>query len=83
MIARAWTPQPVFRWLASAGGIADAEMLSVFNCGIGMVLVVPDADRAMAALAAQGEAPVLLGHVVASGGGAPVVRMQIAPDFGG
>jgi phosphoribosylformylglycinamidine cyclo-ligase len=83
VIERTWTPPPVFRWLASAGRIADAEMLSVFNCGIGMVLVVPDADRATAALVEQGESPVLLGHVVASGGGEPAVRMQLAPVFAG
>ena len=27
-------------WLARAGGIAADEMLRVFNCGVGMVLVV-------------------------------------------
>jgi len=83
VIERTWTPPPVFRWLASAGRIADAEMLSVFNCGIGMVLVVPDADRAAAALVEQGESPVLLGHVGVSGGGEPAVRMQLAPVFAG
>ena len=31
-------------WLAKTGGIAEAEMLRTFNCGIGMVAVV-DADR--------------------------------------
>jgi phosphoribosylformylglycinamidine cyclo-ligase len=82
-IEHAWTPPAVFAWLASEGGIADAEMLSVFNCGIGMVVVVPDADRAMAALAARGETPVLLGHVVTSGGGDPAVHMRRMPDFRG
>jgi phosphoribosylformylglycinamidine cyclo-ligase len=28
---------PVFRWLAKTGGIAEAEMLRTFNCGIGMI----------------------------------------------
>ena len=31
---------PVFRWLAQAGDIAEAEMLRTFNCGIGMIAVV-------------------------------------------
>ncbi|MFL5083379.1 MAG: phosphoribosylformylglycinamidine cyclo-ligase, partial [Xanthobacteraceae bacterium] len=31
---------PVFKWLAATGGIAEAEMLRTFNCGIGMVAVV-------------------------------------------
>ena len=43
--ASTWTVPPVFRWLAGVGGVADAEMLRVFNCGIGMALVVADAGR--------------------------------------
>jgi phosphoribosylformylglycinamidine cyclo-ligase len=83
VIEHAWTPPAVFRWLASVGGVADAEMLSVFNCGIGMVVVVPDAERAIAALSEAGEAPILLGHVVASGGDEPKVHMRRTPDFRG
>src|SRR5205085_2349658 len=30
---------PVFRWLASAGRIAEAEMLRTFNCGTGMIVI--------------------------------------------
>ena len=29
---------PVFKWLASEGGIAQNEMLRTFNCGIGMIV---------------------------------------------
>lgn len=32
--------QEVFAWLASAGGIAETEMLRTFNCGAGMIAVV-------------------------------------------
>ncbi len=31
----AWTPLPVFGWLSKSAGIAAAEMLRTFNCGIG------------------------------------------------
>jgi phosphoribosylformylglycinamidine cyclo-ligase len=34
-----WTPLPVFGWLAKAVGIAGAEMLRTFNCGLGMIAV--------------------------------------------
>jgi phosphoribosylformylglycinamidine cyclo-ligase len=81
VIDRAWMPPPVFGWLARAGKIAADEMLSVFNCGIGMVLVVPDADAAIAALAAQGETAFRLGHIADSEGAAPAVRMRAVPDF--
>src|SRR4051794_35632972 len=39
-----WSVPPVFGWLARTGGIAPAEMARVFNCGIGMALVVSDPD---------------------------------------
>ncbi len=37
----AWSWPPLFRFLMEKGRIAPAEMLRVFNCGIGMVLIVP------------------------------------------
>jgi len=37
----AWPRPPIFDLLQRLGGIADEEMLRVFNCGIGMVLIVP------------------------------------------
>ena len=44
--ARARPLPPVFPWLARTGGVSGAEMLRVFNCGIGMVAVVADAAAA-------------------------------------
>jgi len=53
----AWPLPPVFRWLQQQGNVADAEMHRVFNCGIGMALIVAagDAPAALAHLAAAGE----------------------------
>ncbi|GEO79998.1 phosphoribosylformylglycinamidine cyclo-ligase [Pararhodospirillum oryzae] len=64
--ARAWTMPPVFRWLARAGAIAPAEMARTFNCGVGMVVVVPAArvDEARAVLSDAGETVFDLGTVV-------------------
>jgi len=36
----AWPRHPIFGLLQRLGGIEDAEMLRVFNCGIGMALIV-------------------------------------------
>jgi phosphoribosylformylglycinamidine cyclo-ligase len=66
--AARWTLPPVFRWLARTGGVTPAEMLRVFNCGVGMALVVRDADAAMGHLLEQGEAAVQIGTVVAAEG---------------
>ena len=65
--SKAWTLPPIFDWLQRAGNVADAEMHRVFNCGIGMAIVVGarDADRAIAALAASGENAMLIGTIVA------------------
>ncbi len=72
--AGAWAPPPVFGWLAQAGGVAADEMLRVFNCGLGMVLVVGagEAGAAEAMLRAAGEAPCRLGMLEAGAGPAAV-----------
>jgi phosphoribosylformylglycinamidine cyclo-ligase len=43
---------PVFEWLQREAGLAQAEMLRTFNCGIGMILVVApqDAKRVLRSL---------------------------------
>jgi phosphoribosylformylglycinamidine cyclo-ligase len=60
---------PVFGWLAREGGVAEAEMLRTFNCGIGMVVVVDaaQAEAVSAALVQAGEAPIRLGRITARG----------------
>ncbi len=61
----AWTRPPAFDWLRASAGIADAEMLRTFNCGIGLVAVVA-ADRADALaelLTGAGETVRVLGQV--------------------
>jgi phosphoribosylformylglycinamidine cyclo-ligase len=68
----AWTMPPIFSWLQREGAIADAEMHRVFNCGIGMVLVVDaaHADDAVARLRASGEDAVRIGEIVERPAGA-------------
>ena len=61
----AWTMAPLFTWLQQHGGVADAEMHRVFNCGIGMVVVVAkeNADAAIAQLRAAGETVSRIGEI--------------------
>jgi phosphoribosylformylglycinamidine cyclo-ligase len=63
-----WAMPAVFPWLAATGNVTTPEMLRVFNCGVGMTLIVTDADAAMYLLRAEGEAPFLLGHVTKGAG---------------
>jgi phosphoribosylformylglycinamidine cyclo-ligase len=69
-----WPMPPVFRWLAQTGGVAPAEMLHVFNCGIGMVLVIRPGDvaAALAMLDHEGVSPFTLGCIIESEGEATV-----------
>jgi phosphoribosylformylglycinamidine cyclo-ligase len=66
-----WPVTPLFAWLQNAGGVADAEMHRVFNCGIGMVLIVPATGvaAALALLAEQGETAYEIGVVRAKAQG--------------
>jgi phosphoribosylformylglycinamidine cyclo-ligase len=62
-----WPLPPLFQWLQKEGQVADAEMHRVFNCGIGMVVIVAEADAgaAMQLLAAAGERVYHIGRIEA------------------
>ncbi len=66
----AWSLPPVFRWLADTGGMAQAELLKTFNCGLGMILAVDPhrLEGVRAALEAAGETVVQIGRVQAGDG---------------
>ena len=60
-----WPQSPLFAWLQREGNVADDEMLRVFNCGIGMVVVVAEqhAKEAMDILGAGGETVWRIGSI--------------------
>ena len=70
--------KPVFRWIAATGGVAEKEMLRTFNCGIGMIAVVPaeQAEAVAAILTAEGETVVTLGRMIARTEGAAGVSYK-------
>ena len=61
----AWPMPPLFSWLQKHGNVADSEMHRVFNCGIGMVVIVSreNADAAMAQLKSAGETVYRIGEI--------------------
>ena len=62
---KAWPRTELFDWLQQAGGVAEDEMHRVFNCGIGMAMVVAEADvaRAMQELESAGETAYRIGRI--------------------
>ncbi len=61
----AWPMPPLFNWLQKHGNVADSEMHRVFNCGIGMVVIVSkeNADAAIAQLRSSGETVFTIGEI--------------------
>ena len=76
-----WQEPELFRWLAKTGNVARKEMYRTFNCGVGMVLCVPDAEtaRAIEFLCARGERAWRLGHVERCASDEEQVLMTGAP----
>lgn len=71
-----WDRLPIFDWLQEQGNIDDVEMLRTFNCGIGMVLVVDDADveHTIAHFADQGLNAWSIGEVIENSGQEVVLK---------
>ncbi|MGI3778752.1 MAG: phosphoribosylformylglycinamidine cyclo-ligase [Janthinobacterium lividum] len=63
-----WPRPPVFDWLSATGNVAPDEMLRVFNCGIGMALVVSNVVTATALLSELGEDVHVIGRIEAGSG---------------
>jgi phosphoribosylformylglycinamidine cyclo-ligase len=65
-----WPRPPVFQWLQKAGNVAEDEMFRVFNCGIGMAVIVAASDAKAAAdqLRKSGETVYEIGTVDKSSG---------------
>ncbi len=61
----AWPRPPLFDWLQKEGNVAEHEMHRVFNCGIGMAVVVAaeNADAALKHLKDSGETAYRIGAI--------------------
>jgi phosphoribosylformylglycinamidine cyclo-ligase len=73
----AWPLPPLFRWLKEQGNIAERELYRVFNCGIGMVVIVEPAQEraAVRILKAAGETVWRIGRIVKREKNAPQVMI--------
>lgn len=60
-----WQMPAIFDWLQEQGNVAQEEMFRTFNCGVGMVVVVPPSqlEQALAVLQEQGESAWQIGSI--------------------
>ena len=65
-----WEWPAIFHWLQGQGAIETDEMYRTFNCGIGMILVVPgdQAPALVSHLEVAGEDARVIGEITAEGG---------------
>jgi phosphoribosylformylglycinamidine cyclo-ligase len=65
-----WTWPDVFTWLRQRGPIQDAEMRRTFNCGVGLLMMLPaeQVEQALMALRATGEHAWVIGQIEAADG---------------
>ena len=70
-----WEFPDIFKWLQKQGNIAQADMLTTFNCGVGMIACVDanDESETLAILKQQGETAFTLGEIVSSSGKPEVI----------
>ncbi len=73
----AWTLPAVMRWIRQQGNISRDEMHRVFNCGIGMVVVVAHdaAETVASALTVQGERVYRIGEIRPRNGDEPQTQV--------
>ena len=74
LVKGSWPQTELFAWLQKTAAISDYEMNRTFNNGIGMVVVVAEAEAAATAatLRAQGQTVYEIGQIAPRGSGAPV-----------
>lgn len=74
--SNSWQWPAVFNWLQENGNVETAEMYRTFNCGVGMIIALPEdkADAAVALLNAEGEHAWIIGDIQPQGEGEAQVQ---------
>jgi len=72
-----WTWPAIFQWLQEQGNIEDTEMYRTFNCGVGMVIAVPEEklEDSLDLLRSAGEQAWCIGHIELKSSGEESVQM--------
>jgi len=74
----AWEFPETFKWLQQQGNVSQADMLTTFNCGIGMIVCVDASNEAetLAILEKQGESAFTIGEIINASGNPEVVYIK-------
>ncbi len=70
-----WEWPAIFTWLQEHGNVTQHEMYRTFNCGVGLVIALPqsDVDQALAILQDAGEDAWVIGEIADKAGAVSVV----------
>jgi phosphoribosylformylglycinamidine cyclo-ligase len=73
-----WQMPAIFNWLQEQGNVEQEEMYRTFNCGIGMIVVVPNnqLEQALSSLQVSGEEAWHVGNIDASTDTQPSVNLR-------
>ena len=73
-----WQWPEVFNWLQKSGNVETYEMYRTFNCGVGMIIALPQdqVDAALALLKAEGENAWLIGRIEQAADGEKQVEIN-------
>ncbi len=74
----AWDFPETFKWLQKQGNVSLKDMLTTFNCGIGMIVCVDAENEAdtLELLKQQGETVYSIGEIIASSGKPEVIYIS-------
>ena len=73
-----WQWPAIFNWLQEKGNISRYEMYRTFNCGVGMVIALPEkeVETALALLEQAGEKAWVIGKIAPLGEGEALIEIQ-------
>ena len=73
-----WQWPEVFNWLQKSGNVETYEMYRTFNCGVGMIIALPQdqVESALALLKAEGENAWLIGQIETAAAGEKQIEIN-------
>ncbi|ASA55070.1 phosphoribosylformylglycinamidine cyclo-ligase [Vibrio gazogenes] len=73
-----WEWPAIFKWLQEKGHVDTYEMYRTFNCGVGLIIALPEAQAqaAVELLQSEGENAWIIGHIAEAQANEPQVEIK-------